>query len=183
MSNGIVQIQKRNKRTGQVTVKDYQTVAFRIKQFREEHPGSCIETEILHRDDECVLVRCKIVDREGLTIATGHAEEWRDSSDINRTSAVENAETSAIGRALAAFGLLGEDIATGDEVQAAIARSERFDEIANGCKEALEAAANNGMEALQQAWESMSKEQRVACRKMLPGLKQVAQSIDDSVQR
>ena len=55
-----------------------------------------------------------------LIVATGHAEEYRDSSKINKTSALENAETSAIGRALASFGLGGTEFASADEVARAI---------------------------------------------------------------
>ena len=53
-------------------------------------------------------------------IATGYAEEVRTASKINRTSALENAETSAVGRALAFFGLGGSEIASADEVANAI---------------------------------------------------------------
>ena len=53
---------------------------------------------------------------------TGYAEEYRSSSKINRTSAMENAETSAIGRALAACGLAGTEYASADEVANAISQ-------------------------------------------------------------
>jgi hypothetical protein len=56
----------------------------------------------------------------GQVIATGYAEEVRTASKINRTSALENAETSAVGRALAFFGLGGSEIASADEVANAI---------------------------------------------------------------
>jgi N-acetylglucosamine kinase-like BadF-type ATPase len=52
--------------------------------------------------------------------ATGLAHEVRDSTNINKTSHVENCETSAIGRALAALGLAGTEYASGDEVSNAI---------------------------------------------------------------
>jgi hypothetical protein len=58
-------------------------------------------------------------------IATGLAEEKRTSSQINRTSALENCETSAIGRALAAFGLGGSEYASANEVQNAIHQQSR----------------------------------------------------------
>lgn len=45
-----------------------------------------------------------------LCIATGHAEEIRGQGNVNRTSHLENAETSSLGRALAAAGMAGSDV-------------------------------------------------------------------------
>lgn len=100
--------------------KVYETVALRVKKFREKHPGYTLQTQIVSRDDECVVMQASISDESGRVIATGHSEEYRHTSQINRTSALENAETSAIGRALAAFGLGGTEFATADEVANAI---------------------------------------------------------------
>lgn len=100
--------------------KVYETVALRVKKFREKHPAYTLHTSIVSRDDECVVMQAAISDEQGRVIATGHAEEVRAASQINRTSALENAETSAIGRALAAFGLGGTEFATADEVANAI---------------------------------------------------------------
>lgn len=100
--------------------KQYQTVALRVKNFREAHPGFTLSTEVLHRDAEIVVMKASILDDAGRLIATGHSEEKRAASTINKTSALENAETSAIGRALAAFGLGGTEFATADEVANAI---------------------------------------------------------------
>lgn len=104
--------------------KQYQTVAYRIQQFREKHPDWSLLTDVVERDAECVVVRAAIVDDEGRTLATGHAEEYRSSSQINRTSALENAETSALGRALAALGFGGTEFATANEVLNAIHQQE-----------------------------------------------------------
>lgn len=71
-----------------------------IAEFRKQYSiGSKwnIETECLHRDKESVVFKATIKTPEGQVVATGHAEEWRNSTNINRTSAYENAETSAIG--------------------------------------------------------------------------------------
>jgi hypothetical protein len=100
--------------------KEYQTVALRVKNFREKHPDFTLSTEIVSRDAEVVVMKALIADEKGRVIATGHSEEKRNASSINRTSALENAETSAIGRALAAFGLGGTEFATADEVAQAI---------------------------------------------------------------
>jgi hypothetical protein len=96
--------------------RQYQTVALRVQMFREKHPMFTLITEPIQRDEACVVMKASILDETGRIIATGHAEEYRSSSQINKTSALENAETSAIGRALAAFGLGGTEFASADEV-------------------------------------------------------------------
>ena len=109
--------------TGYVNIhgKQYKTVAARVNDFREQFgPGYGLLTEIVHADETVVRMKALIISPEGAIVATGHAEEYRDSSKINKTSALENAETSAIGRALAAFGLGGTEFASADEVARAI---------------------------------------------------------------
>lgn len=102
--------------------KQYQTVAYRIATFREKHPEWCVMTEVVTADDERVVVKATIANELQHVIATGYAEEVRGSTNINKTSALENAETSAVGRALAFFGLAGTEIASADEVANAIAQ-------------------------------------------------------------
>lgn len=109
--------------TGYVNIhgKQYKTVAARVNDFREQFgPGWGLMTEIIHADEQVVRMKATIVSPDAIIVATGHAEEYRDSSKINKTSALENAETSAIGRALAAFGLGGTEFASADEVARAI---------------------------------------------------------------
>ena len=65
-------------------------------------------------------MKASISNEQGRLLATGFAEEVRAASKINRTSALENAETSAVGRALAALGLAGTEYASADEVANAI---------------------------------------------------------------
>ena len=68
----------------------YETVALRVKKFREAHPDWTLVSEILHRDESCVVMIATIKDVEGRVIANGHAEEYRSASSINKTSALEN---------------------------------------------------------------------------------------------
>jgi hypothetical protein len=96
------------------------TVAYRVGHFREVHPNWSIITTIIDRTEKDVVLRAEIADETGRILATGHAEESRTSSQINRTSALENAETSAIGRCLAALGMGGTEFASADEVANAI---------------------------------------------------------------
>ena len=114
--------------TGTVKIhgKEYKTVALRIQEFREKYPGHTILTELVEANDTLVIVKATI-SWEGVVIATGYAEEVRTASKINRTSALENAETSAVGRALAFFGLGGSEIASADEVANAISQQNSQD--------------------------------------------------------
>jgi hypothetical protein len=100
--------------------KQYETVALRVKKFRDAHPNYRLLTEIVSRDEDCVVMVARIANEKGEILATGHSEEYRHTSQINRTSALENAETSAIGRALASLGLGGTEFASADEVANAI---------------------------------------------------------------
>lgn len=113
---------KDSKPTGIIAIhgREYQTVAYRVSLFREQHPDYSLTTSVIERDPQCVVMQATIADADGRVLATGHAEEYRSSSQINKTSALENAETSAIGRALAALGLGGTEFATANEVQNAI---------------------------------------------------------------
>lgn len=113
--------------------KVYLTVARRISDFREQHPFFTISTEVLSCAEK-VLVKATIIDDLNRVISTGHAEEDRSdfSSPINKTSALENAETSAVGRALAFFGMSGTEIASAEEVVNAVhqqSQKETYDKM------------------------------------------------------
>jgi len=102
-----------------ISGKEYITVAKRLADFRERHPDWSITTKLLEAA-ELVRVKATIKDDIGRVIATGYSEENREQGNINKTSAVENAETSAVGRALAFLGLGGTHIRSADEMQAAV---------------------------------------------------------------
>jgi hypothetical protein len=101
--------------------KEYKTVALRVAEFRAAHPDYTISTELVEANDVLVIMKAT-VSAAGMVIATGHAEEVRAASKINSQAAMEVAESSAVGRALAFFGLAGEElsIASADEVAHAI---------------------------------------------------------------
>ena len=64
-----------------------------------------------------------VIDPSGRIVASGHAHETKNSSYINKTSHVENCETSAWGRALANFGIgIDSSVASANEVNMAIAK-------------------------------------------------------------
>ena len=104
--------------------KKYTQVATRVEAFRQ-HFGTewCLTTEILPAEHPLVRVRAEIRNPQDRLVASGTAEENR-TWGINKTSAIENCETSAIGRALANLGLHGGEFATAEEVDNAIKTQE-----------------------------------------------------------
>lgn len=81
----------------------YETVESRLARFWTEHPNGRVLTDLVFHDERRFIVKAEIYfDREDLTpVASGFAEEIVGASPVNRVSALENGETSAIGRALA----------------------------------------------------------------------------------
>jgi len=104
--------------------KQYRTVAERIQLFHKEHKKDIksITTEILKNDENMVLMKTTI--KVGDNVYEGYNQETYGSSHINKTSALENCETSAIGRALSSAGFVGEEFASANEVQNAIKQQE-----------------------------------------------------------
>ena len=102
--------------------KEYTTVVERINDFRndERFEGWSIETDIISTDIENCVIKATIKDSTGKIIGTGLAHEVQGSTNINKTSHVENCETSAIGRALANIGKAGTEYASANEVSDAI---------------------------------------------------------------
>ena len=129
--------------TTNIKGKEYVEVNNRILAFRELYPEGAIETEIIEMKDGICTIKATIKDGERI-ISTGMAQEKETSSFINKTSYVENCETSAIGRALGILGIgINNSIASAEEVDNAIHNQEKIDKIH---KEALESAIkNNGI--------------------------------------
>lgn len=125
--------------------RDYFTVAERIAKFRDGEGDSpySLETQLISHDDEKVVMKALIMLGERI-VATGYSEEYRASSNINSTSCMENAETSAVGRALAFFGLAGTEIASADEVAAAITQQREKELYASFQKTTEANEANHG---------------------------------------
>ena len=83
-------------------LKDYVDVAERIRAFYERYPEGSIQTEIVRLEGDMVVFKATVYrDREDRRPTTGHAYEREGQGFVNRTSFIENCETSAIGRALA----------------------------------------------------------------------------------
>lgn len=111
----------------QFDLETYVPVNERITKFWEKFPDGAIETDVLHADDTTVRVKATVyrdfsVAAESgyvrpVLLATGTAEEVRQGH-VNKTSAVENCETSAVGRALALAGFeVDRGLASREEMQ------------------------------------------------------------------
>ena len=103
--------------------KEYITVNERLIYFRNtnEFKGFGIKEDIVSIDDTEGIFKVTIYDSNGQPIVSAHAQEYRDSSYINKTSFVENGFTSALGRALGYLGIgIDTSIASANEVQNAV---------------------------------------------------------------
>ena len=104
---------------------NYVTVAERVAAFYQTYPQGRINTQIVQHDTESgfILMRAEIYRStdDASPSATGHAFEVRSESYVNKTSYIENAETSSVGRALALLGF---------EVRRGIASREEMDKTA-----------------------------------------------------
>lgn len=104
-------------KTTDVKGKEYAEVPQRVKAFRSLYPGGSISTEILSLEGGICVMKATCADENGSILGTGTAYEKEGSSFINKTSYIENCETSAVGRALgfAGFGI-DTSIASAEEV-------------------------------------------------------------------
>ena len=116
-------IQKANEsiNTTPIQGKDYAEVNQRIKAFRMVYPSGSIITEMVSNENGICVFRANIYDDEQRMLGTGTAYEKESSNFINKTSYIENCETSAVGRALGMCGFgIDTSVASADEVQNAI---------------------------------------------------------------
>ena len=102
----------------------YVTVAERIAAFYQSYPTGRICTQILEHNEESgfILMRAEVFRStdDAQPSATGHAFEVRSDGYVNRTSYIENAETSAVGRSLALLGFeVRRGIASREEMEKA----------------------------------------------------------------
>lgn len=117
---GTVDISKGNKKTAYVMVNE------RVKAFRQICPSGSITTEIISLENGVVTMRAIVSDENSNIIATGMAQEKETSSFINKTSFIENCETSAVGRALGFAGIgIDGSMASAEEVANAIIQQDQ----------------------------------------------------------
>ena len=104
---------------------DYVPVHERLTEFWKTHPSWSIRTKILLSQDGLVRFRACIYDENNKLRAMGHAEEKENSSLVNKTSHLENCETSAIGRALGILGIgIDTSLASFEEVAGAMQKED-----------------------------------------------------------
>lgn len=108
--------------------KHYAMVSARVQAFRELEPNGSITTDIISMTDDMCVIRATIADGDGKILATGHAYERESNGQINRTSYIENCETSAVGRALGMIGIGSEEsMASAEEMVQALYQQQGFD--------------------------------------------------------
>lgn len=121
------ELQKANQgiKTTAIKGKDYADVNQRIKAFRSVCPNGRIENELLSLDNGMCIFKSTVFDEGGHVLGVGHAYEKEDSSYINKTSFIENCETSAVGRALGMCGFgIDTSVASFEEVANAVKQQE-----------------------------------------------------------
>lgn len=155
------ELQKANTtiKTTPIKGKEYAEVNQRIKVFRSLFPMGSIETELLSNQGGVCIMRAIIRSEEGRVIGTGTAYERENSSNINKTSYIENCETSAVGRALAMVGIgIDTSVASAEEVENAIEQQNK------PSAEVEKLMALSYDEALEQLRELCTEEQFAACQ-------------------
>ena len=104
-------------KTVDIKGKAYVEVNERIKYFRENYKGWSLESDLLSLDNGVCVIKATIRDENGVVKANGLAYEKENSTFINKTSYIENCETSAWGRALGNLGIgIDTSIASAEEV-------------------------------------------------------------------
>ena len=112
-------------KTVNIKGKEYVEVNTRIKYFRLIFKDWSLTSELVELTNESVLIKAVIRNPEGRIIASGYAHEEKSSSYINKTSYIENCETSAWGRALGNLGIgIDSSVASYEEVKTAIQKQE-----------------------------------------------------------
>ena len=116
-------------RTTDIKGKEYAEVNQRIKAFRMVYPGGTINTELLSCENGVAIFRAEVAN-DGIILGSGTAYEKENSSFINKTSYIENCETSAVGRALgmAGFGI-DTSVASYEEVANAMENQKKAEKI------------------------------------------------------
>lgn len=127
--------------------KNYAEVPQRVQAFRCLYPEGFIITDLVSNDGGVCVMKTTVgyyQNGEPVTLATGMAYEKEGSSNINRTSYIENCETSAVGRALGMLGLGSEaSIASAEEVATAIMQQKEAENQEEPVPDKLEPKAQN----------------------------------------
>jgi hypothetical protein len=115
-------------KTVNIKGKPYVMVQEKIKHFRtaEEYKNWTLRSEIKTLNEEVVVVHAWVEDTDGVVRADAHAQEFRNASMINKTSYIENCETSAWGRVLSNLGIgVDTSVASAEEVLNAMSQQQQ----------------------------------------------------------
>jgi len=136
----------------------YVEVNQRIKYFRENYEDGSIITEMVSNDGGICVFKANII-VDGNVRSTGYAYEREGSTNINKTSYIENCETSAIGRALGTFGIgIDGSVASAEEVQTAILQQEELEaQSGKALVEISEAIGESDAESSKEIWNDITK--------------------------
>ena len=137
-------------KTTDIKGKNYIEVNERIKAFRMLFPDGLIDTQLVSNENGICIFKAQVGyyedEADGCIrwLGTGYAYEKENSTFINKTSYIENCETSAVGRALgmAGFGI-ETSVASAEEVQNAIVQQEEDKKITKIQEVALRDKINN----------------------------------------
>ena len=105
--------------------KEYYTVVERLKMLKNDFKiDYSLTTDLLKCDDKVVVMKATL--KIGDNVYTGHAMEKFGSSKINTSSALENAETSAIGRCLSSASYFGSEFCSANELENALVQQDEI---------------------------------------------------------
>lgn len=145
------ELQKANEqiKTTDIKGKAYSEVPQRIKAFRRLFPQGFIRTRLLSNENGVAIMQAEVgyydTDEEReMVLATGLAYEKEGSTFINKTSYIENCETSAVGRALGMLGIgIDGSVASAEEVQNAQIQQAELEKLTKDQAKAAKAAIKN----------------------------------------
>lgn len=126
-------------KTIDVKGKEYAEVNQRIKAFRMLYPDGAITTSIASLENGVCVMQATVFADDGRILAMGTAYEKEGSSFINKTSYIENCETSAVGRALGMLGIgIDTSVASAEEVQNAMLNQDEKIDYKKSCRNYVE---------------------------------------------
>jgi len=99
---------------------DYETVDARLAAFHAKYPNGRVITDIVTLDGKTVVMVARAYREGDIVASTGHASEVIGSSPINQANALENCETSAVGRALRNLGVTSKGGPSREEMERAV---------------------------------------------------------------
>lgn len=121
-----------NMKTINIRGKEYITVNERLKAFRNEFKDYALIGRIIEQTSSSVIFEAQIIDNKGVVRANGFARETTEKGGVNKFAMLENAETSAWGRALGNFGIgIDNAVCTAEELESKLEYADTVPERAS----------------------------------------------------